>query len=174
MPRYWGVPVGVQVVDGRLCQPTALSGSSASRGRPRYADHDREPVAGDFVNWSACLLQRLIRETAPESSRANRASRAGLSALVRVAARIPWPSRRQLKARRAIFEPADLDFDCLLPQPGALGTGCYGAGRRVSVRCVTPPGELTDSVSKRSASSSNPSQRRSPRPRSTGTTTTCR
>jgi hypothetical protein len=51
---------------------------------------------------------------------------------------------------------------------------CSTTYRRVKVRWVTPLGALTDSTSKRSSSRSNPSQSRSPRPRTIGTTTMCR
>ena len=45
--------------------------------------------------------------------------------------------------------------------------------RRENVRCVTPLGELTDSMANRSSSPSRPSHSRTPRPRTIGATTMC-
>src|SRR5438105_3231595 len=49
----------------------------------------------------------------------------------------------------------------------------YENYRRVKVRWVTPLGEHVASISKRCSSSSRPSHRRSPRPRTMGTTAMC-
>ena len=56
---------------------------------------------------------------------------------------------------------------CLLPCHAA---GCY---RRLRVTWVTPLGLFTASIWKRSSSPSSPSQSRSPRPSTIGTTTMC-
>ena len=59
------------------------------------------------------------------------------------------------------------DLPCLLPCHAA---GCY---RRLRVTWVTPLGLFTASIWNRSSSPSSPSQSRSPRPSTIGTTTMC-
>lgn len=58
------------------------------------------------------------------------------------------------------------------PRPITACTG--GRYGRVKVMCVTPLEVVTDSAWKRCSSPSSPSHRRSPRPRTIGTTAMCR
>ena len=55
-------------------------------------------------------------------------------------------------------------------RPALPCSGCY---RRLRVTWVTPLGLFTASIWKRSSSASSPSQSRSPRPSTMGTTTMC-
>jgi len=64
--------------------------------------------------------------------------------------------------------PSGADSATRVPRRAAA---CY---RRLRVTWVTPPGLFTASIWKRSSSASSPSQSRSPRPSTMGTTTMCR
>jgi hypothetical protein len=63
---------------------------------------------------------------------------------------------------------------CCTALAGALALPCPACYRRLRVTWVTPLGLFMASIWKRSSSASKPSQSRSPRPSTMGTTTMCR